>query len=390
MESSDARQANKAAILRLIVGKQEITRPEIVEATRLSKATVSRLVRELISEGMLTEGPLITPVGAGRPTQVLRFCGGAGRVCGVDIGVSNSRFILTDYHAALIRAWTEPTSRLASAEALADWVADRVLAASHDGQSPVVTAIGLPGAVVPEDGRVLHAPNMPQIEGPGFSERLAERLSGGVRLENDANIALIGEITVGAGAGTEDVVMFTVGAGLGAGVLLDGDLLTGRHGLVGEFGSVPLGDGRLLEEMLSAPGIVTLGRELQTGDEDPARILRGKSSQHSAVRERVTYAVQVACSMAWAAYEPDLIVLGGRVAPSLAPLLPEVQTRLDRALTLAPRVCVSTLSDYAGALGAIAIALETAYRLLGAAEGGIFDPRLRDELSRLAAQVQKG
>jgi predicted NBD/HSP70 family sugar kinase len=389
VENSDARRTNKAAVVRLIVASGETTRQQIVEATKLSKATVSRLIRELIEEGLVIEGPIVSTAGAGRSTQVLRFSGGAGRVCGIDLGASNSRFIITDFRAALTAAWTEPTPKVRDAEQLADWIAHRVRAAHDDGRSPVVTAIGLPGAVVPEEGRVLQAPNMPKVEGVAFSKRLARQLDGGVRLDNDANLALIGELTVGAATDTRNAVMFTVGVGLGAGVVVDGSPATGRHGLVGEFGSVPVSADELLEDVLSGSGILRLAQLHGIVTADPYHVLAGPGSAREQVRRRVVDAMHMACAMAWAAYEPDTIIFGGRVAPSLAPDISEVQRRLDAGLTCPPKIVLGELGDYAGALGAVAIALESAYRLLGAAEGGVFDPRLHQELAELAHAVRE-
>ncbi len=389
MENSDARRLNRAAILRMIVADHQITRQQIALATALSKATVSRLVRELISEGLLAEGPIVASPDGGRWTQILEFRGNAGRVCGVDMGGSNTRFVLADLRARLVRAWTEPTPRSKSAVQLADWIAGRILEVDVIGDAPVITACGVPGAVVPTEGRILNAPNLPQVEGVVFSSRLARRLPGDVRLENDTNIALSGEMCAGAGVGTKDAVMFTIGTGLGAGVFIDGALLTGRHGLAGEFGLVPVAEGRTLESTLSAPGVVELARALRVVGGDAKTVLMGRSRKHDDLRQYVADALYLACTIVRAAYEPDRIILGGAVAPSLIQLLPGVNERLERQLAMPPSIVMSALGDYAGAVGAVAIALESAYQLLGATAGGIFDPLLRDDLADLVARVRE-
>lgn len=390
MENTETRRNNRAAILRLAFGRGQITRQELIDDTGLSKATVSRLVRDLVEESVLTEGPAISGAGGGRSTQVLEFRGDTGYTCGVDVGGSNTRFIVTDYRARLIKVWIEPTPREDKADALADWLTDQILSATPQQRIPVTT-VGVPGAVSPQGGTISDAPNLPQIEDSAFSERLSARFDGNLRLENDSNAALLGELSAGAANGAQTAVMFTVGTGLGAGVFLDGELFTGAHGLVGEFGAIPLSpDGTTLEQVLSASGIVAAARLVRLRGTTPKSLLNGQTAPHDALRRRIASALYTAMVTVSVAYEPDIVVLGGGIAPSLMQLLPGVHSRLCDTVPAPPTLAASALGDFSGAIGALALSLESAYRLLGAAHGSIFDSSLRTDLTHLATEIHKG
>ena len=102
---------------------------------------------------------------------------------------------------------------------------------------PTAVGIGTPGVVEPGTGRVLLAPNLTGFEQPVEVGRLLqERLGCDVAVGNDVNVAALGEAWAGAGAGHDDLLAVWLGTGLGAGLVLDGRLRVGPHGLAGELG----------------------------------------------------------------------------------------------------------------------------------------------------------
>ncbi len=235
-------RVNAGLVLRALVTAGATSRQQIVRETTLGKATVSRVVRDLIDSGLVVEGSLVKGPDGGRATRTLEFRGGQELVCGVDMGGTNTRLVVVDQRAGLVAAWRQPTAHLAGGPNIADWLVD----ALHAGCPDVVrhglaaTVVGVPGAVVPGSGEIAQAPNLTEVEGTGFARRLGELLPGHVAVRNDSNLALVGEMGAGAAAGFHDVAMITVGTGVGTGVAVGGELLTGARGLIGEFGSLPI------------------------------------------------------------------------------------------------------------------------------------------------------
>ena len=197
--------------------------------------------------------------------------------------------------------------------------------------------------------------------------------------------------------------MITIGTGVGAGVAVDGRLLTGAGGFIGEIGMLPVElDGTCLEDVVSGGAITAAARARGLRDDSPAAVLAlpsddgptgvgGTAGDPAAnLRTRVLAALFTACVAVTVAYEPEVVVFGGGVSASLGPALSGLRDRLHALLGPGPDLVVSTLGDPAGALGAVATGLEAAYQQLGAAAGGIYDERLRRDLTELARRVAEG
>lgn len=386
MESADAHRVNEALVLRALVACDANSRQQIVRETGLSKATVSRLVRDLIEAELVVEGPRVSGPDGGRATQTLEFQGASELVCGVDMGGMNTRFIVVDQRARLVGAWSVPTPHLSTAADLADWMAAQLGAQCPDiarlGLS--ATVVGVPGVVHPATGDIQQAPNLRAIEGAGFAHRLGEVLPGQLSVHNDSNTALVGELCAGVARGSRDVVMVTIGIGVGAGVALEGRLVTGARGLVGEFGMLPVElDGTVVEDVISGGALASLqgGEGAFSWSAGPA-----DDPDQTALRGRILGGLFTVCMAAAVAYEPEMIVFGGRVSASLGAGLERVQERLNGRLESAPQLTTSRLGDAAGALGAVAMGLQAAHRLLGADAGTSYGATGR-ALGALAVRV---
>ena len=372
VETSAARLANRSAVLaRLLSGAAVATRAALVEATGLSPATVSRVTDGLIGEGLIAEGPAVTSGQRGRNAVSLHVTGAMGSVCGVDIGGQNCRMVLSDLFGVQLACCQVPTPVELGAADLADWLAGRVTAlAAEAGPSLAAVALGLPGTVTQDGLQVSGAPNVPQIEGTVFARRVARALRVPVSLDNDANLALLGELRFGAGRGLSTVVMLTIGAGVGGGVALDGRLLRGRRGMVGEFGYLPAGpSGELAEELLSGPGLIRRARAMGIVVAGAAEIFAARGPDRlDPLREQFDRALLLTLAAASAAYEPEAIIIGGGLSPVIATRLRDTGRRLQELLPAVPELRLAELGDLSGALGAVTAACQSAYAQLGMTE----------------------
>lgn len=391
MDGEDAQPANAGLVLRAVVAAGATTRQQIGETTGLSKATVSRAVRRLVDTGVVTEGAQVRGPDGGRATQTLEFRGGDELVCGVDMGGTNTRLVVVDQRARPVAAWRVLTAHLDSDTQTADWLVAELMAGCPKIAKCglMSTVVGVPGVVVPTCDEVQQVPNLTAISGTGFARRLGERLPGHVALKNDANLALVGEMCAGAAAGLQDVAMVMVGTGVGAGVALRGELLTGARGLVGEFGSLPLDtDGTVVEDALSGAGLAAARSSLGAPQGPlPLSVRPDGDRDRAAVRARVVGAVHTLCMAIAVAYDLDMIVFGGHGSADLGEAFSQVRDRLATGLPAAPELVLSELGDGGGALGAVAMALEIAQQRIGAGIGLKYAAALGGELRATAPVV---
>lgn len=186
--------------------------------------------------------------------------------------------------------------------------------------------LGVPSPIT--DNRIHSTPNLPENwGGPAITNALSE-LGVSYRLENDANLATLGEFHFGAGKGSSSLVCLTLGTGIGSGIIIDGSLHRGHSGAAGEIGHLtlnrggrPCGCGKrgCFEQYGSASGLVTTYEQL-TGDElsaeDIARRYRSDDSAKKALDATGTHlgrGLALVCNVV----NPDCFVLAGGLSNSL-------------------------------------------------------------------------
>lgn len=366
----DTRELNRVAVITELLKSRPISRTQIAAATSISAATVSRAVDLLISDGLVREVSTVVSESRGRRAILLDLVAERSYVVGIELGASNTRFVIADLVGTRVVEREVATASSLAADKLAEWLASEVhLAAS--GRWPLIrfACIGLPGSVSQEDRTTTNAPNLPQVEDRRFLEALDREFGLSVDIDNDSNYALLGEMHFGAAAMHSTAAMLTLGTGLGAGLAIDGTILHGRRGLVGEFGHLPVGPlGTRLEHLVTGPGIlrraaeagVTLARPADLFIENPPPTIEALRGQFDQALHIVLTAITVSC-------EPEIIVLGGGIAKSLATSLSRYEDALRQNLHSSPRLVLSRLGDMSGATGASVAGLHRSYQALGVA-----------------------
>jgi predicted NBD/HSP70 family sugar kinase len=231
------RRHNLALVLREVATGEPVSRAGVAARTGLTRGTVSSLVEQLIEHGLLTE-LAATRGGTGRPANPLQLNRSGPAGLGLEIGIDAVGACVVDLTGA-VRATRciasahrdrPPAAGLTRAARLAaEVIAEAELPISG-------AAVALPGVVGP-DGRLQHAPNLPRwIDVPVDAE--LSRLLGGiaVRSGNEADLAALAELWFGAGAA--DFLFVSGGIGVGAGIVLGGELFRGAGGRAGELGHV--------------------------------------------------------------------------------------------------------------------------------------------------------
>lgn len=367
----DVRQINRGMVLAELLRTRPTTRRDIAVSSGISPTTVTRTVDELIAEGIVREGGEVVSAARGRRPVLIDFVAEGGYVAGVDLGASTVRVAVADLVGAVQRTGEYRTPSGCSADELIDWLCARTeeCAAELWPATRIVT-VGLPGAVALDNRTVTNAPNLPQIETDGFLDSVRRRIGVPVLADNDANLALLGELHFGAAREADTAAMLTLGAGLGAGIAVNGEILRGPTGLVGEFGQLPAGPlGARLEHMVTGPGILRRAAEAGVALDSPAELFASPSRPGvGELRAHFDAALLIVLTALTVACEPERIVLGGGIAKSLGPALGKYRVQLEQTLRVAPALVPSGLGDFSGAMGGVVLSLREVYRAMGVPE----------------------
>ncbi|MFF9016865.1 ROK family protein [Streptomyces sp. NPDC014870] len=363
------RSGNERLLLGLLRSAGPASRAQLARTTGLSKPTVSSALASLEQAGLVRQAGVHTPE-RGRTAVLYAPDPTAGYALGIDIGRAWLRVALADLDGTVV-ARTEVRNQARSSGPMADLAvatARQLVASSGVAAATIVQAVvGTPGVYDEELRRVRFAGNLPGWGRPGLFDRMREGLGLPLAVHNDANLAALGEYTVGVGAGSRLFVYLMIGTGLGMGVVSEGRLFTGAHGGAGEIGFLPWpgrqGPGTL-EGLVSGDAVVAAARERgMTGDLSAKDVFdAARSGDRAAVEavelegERLAHTVAAVSAV----LDPDLVVLGGGVGHSADLLLRTVRTTLRAITPIRPRVAASTLGEDAVLHGALAIALDTA------------------------------
>lgn len=359
---------NRSAVITELLRSRPISRTQIAQSTGISAATVSRVVDQLIDEGLVREVAAVVSESPGRRPVLLDLVADTTFVVGVDVGAANTRYVIADLVGTIVLSEEVPTPAELSAKGLAEWVVSEVERAAGE-RWPLVryACVGLPGAVNQEQGAVSNASNLVQVEDTRFLDALQTAFGIPLEIDNDVNYALLGEQRFGIAQTHSAAAMLNLGAGLGAALAVDGVILHGRRGLIGEFGHLPVGPlGTRVEHMLTGPGIVRRAAEMGIRLDSPDQLFAADSPAGLApLRAQFDQALLIVLTALTVSCDPEMIVLGGGISKSLTSSLSRYEDALRQNLDSSPRLVLPELGDMAGAVGSAVSGLQRVYPELG-------------------------
>ncbi|WP_250305676.1 ROK family transcriptional regulator [Streptomyces sp. A 4/2] len=234
-------RANLERVVRAVRMAGSLTQAEIARSTGLSAATVSNIVRELKDGGTVE----VTPTSAGgRRARSVSLSGSAGIVIGVDFGHTHLRVAVGNLAHQVLAEESEPLDvDASSAEGFgrAEELVNRLITATGIGADKVVgVGLGVPGPIDVESGTLGSTSILPGWSGINPSDEFAARLGVPVYVDNDANLGALGELVWGSGRGVRDLAYIKVASGVGAGLVIDGQIYRGPGGTAGEIGHITL------------------------------------------------------------------------------------------------------------------------------------------------------
>lgn len=394
------RRMNGLSVLNALREHGPLTTSAVMDHTGLSRASVHALCSELIERGWAREldaTPASTSTGLGRPSRTYDFAADAGYVLGVDLGVGTVTVLLADLRGDVVRTGARSTDdHLRPVEDLVHdghAVIAQVLADSGVEVDRVLDiALGVPGPV--DDAGLVAAPNavVPGLQEADLAAAFGAGRAWRVHIENDANLAVLGEHARGVAVGAGHVAMILAGERLGSGILESGHLVRGDRGEAGELDFLALvagvgdtkGAGRVAREL----GAEAVAAYLLEHGAEPAAPADGRPGSRIAAlsgsdpeRVRAQHVLEAAREGDPAAAEivetvvdrlartaaviatllaPEIVVLGGAIASVGEELMEPLRRRLGELTKTPHRIEASALGDKAVASGAVHLALEKA------------------------------
>jgi predicted NBD/HSP70 family sugar kinase len=368
---------NRLRVLEVVRERGSVSRAEIAGETGLARSTVSTLIGELQQAGLVVEQSEGRPgaAQAGRPPVLLSLDPSAGAVLGVQFDHSYVRVAVADLSLTLLaeaRRELDVDHDAASGLDAAATLAEDVLArAGLDRDRLLGAGVGVAGPIDRAAGAVGSSTILPAWVGVDVAARLGERLDVPVHVDNDANLGALAESVLGAGRGVQEMAYVMLSSGIGAGLILGGQLYRGAGGTAGEIGHVlvdesgPMcrcgnrgcletfvGAGALVELLRRSHGSdITVDRMIELahdGDPGPQRVLADAG-------RTVGEATAVLCNQ----FNPARIVVGGVLASAgellLEPLRQAVRRHAIPAATDDVEIVAGELGDRAELLGALAL-----------------------------------
>jgi predicted NBD/HSP70 family sugar kinase len=325
-------------------------RAQVVRETRLSRATVSKLVGELQSGGMVAQTASPSDGRAGRPQTLLAIQPSLASVGGIDFGHGSVRVALADLAGAIVAQTRHELDVDNDPDRAIELAAGELRRLAR--RAPPLLGVGaaISAPVDRDTGVPVAAGILPGWSAVSLRAELEQRLRVTVHVGNDANLGALAEVRAGAGRGALNVVYLMLSTGIGAGLVSDGQLLTGHSGMAGELGHV-----------IVDPG----GRPCRCGHRGCLETVAGARAVHAdpdpGAHRHAGRAVGRVAGAVCNLVNPELVIVGGELIVAGEALVEGVragirETAID-AVWRDVSVVAAQLGDQAELLGAVGLAL---------------------------------
>lgn len=368
------RQLNEQRIIEALTALGSATQVEISKHTGLSAATVSNIVKQMSTRGIVVTNPTTR---SGRRALSVRLDTKGAVAAGIDFGRRHVRVALASYNRTLIgdRSIDLPTGHtVAQGLDLAKDLLSRLLA-EHDlgGDAVLGVGVGLPGPVDRRTGTIVPGRNLPEWEGIPLVAEMQRRLEHPVYMDNDANFGALAQVTWGEHVTVENLIFVKIGSGIGCGLIVNGSPFYGHIGVTGEIGhttidphgaSCPCGNRGCLETIASTSTMIdrlSHGQPTRLTTEEIISNAGGGDTATLRVIEDAGVAVGRALADVANLLNPETIVIGGPLTGLGETLLTPIRRGLVRnALPVigeTTTIVMSPLGELAEVLGAAAMVL---------------------------------
>ena len=251
---SISRQLSTYAVMTTILHKGPISRAGISRETGLSKQTSSEIVGALDREGWIEETGY-SKGKVGRTAVLYQIVHDSAYIIGIDLGGTKVAAAIADMTCSLVIEGTQATDKEGGQQVvkqIGEMCRQLAEEAEIAWEKIRLGVIGMPGVVNPHTGYVDFAPNLPGFDTLVVKDALSQNLGFDLIIENDANLAVIGEHWQGAGQELDTLAFIALGTGIGQGLMIDGTVVRGARGGAGEIGYLPVGGDPFSHEAITA------------------------------------------------------------------------------------------------------------------------------------------
>ncbi len=370
-DQSYIKELNKSIALQLLRSTPTISRTQIAKISGLNKATISSIVDELLEQNLVFEVGR-GPSSMGRRPVLLQFNAEAGYAIGLEIAVHSLRAVVTNLAGKVLNTVHRPLNDHDVTSILHEIKKIVTEISAHIAPSPLGllgVGVGVPGLVNFSRGIVLNAPNLSWRDVP-LQNQLEEILSLPVWIDNEANAGALGEKRFGIGENASNMIYISAATGVGAGIIMQGDLVRGEDGLSGEFGHMTIesqgplcscGNRGCLEIFSSERTLLHEFRQVHEGAtfDDILQALDNGDLYALRCIQKVGHYLGIGIANMINAINPSIVVIGNRLAQAGTYLLDAVNESLSTRCFIKPysgvTVQLSTLGIDACAMGAASI-----------------------------------
>jgi predicted NBD/HSP70 family sugar kinase len=395
------KEANQARLIDALRFTGSMTQAELSRFTGLAPSTVSNIVRELTVSGLLRVSPTVSH---GRTAQAVRLARGAGLLVAADFGHRHLSVAVADLGYEILaerRVELDWDHRVRDGLDRVDTITDELLDELGLGRELVVgVGMGLPAPIDARTGEVGAPSQLPGWVGVDAAALATERLGVPVRADNDANLGALAEDRWGAGRGAENVAYLKLSDGVGAGLVIRGELYQGAIGTAGEIGHATInefgalcrcGNRGCLETLAGAPALLRQLAPMHGDSLSVARMVELAQNGDMPCRrvlEDAGHHVGVAVANLCNIFNPDRIVVGGELARAggllVGPMERAIKRRGIPSAAQAVEVVMAELGSRSQLLGALVIASAGASAAVLAAASGAGDRPVTPQPSHCA------
>lgn len=386
-----ARHLTRFRILEAVRAHGPISRADLAKRVHLSPPTVSAAVEGLAGRmGLVRElGPGLSR--GGRRPILLEFNAEYGYLAGVDLGSRTLRIGVSDLQGRILARRHERTragSRDATLAQIVAGVRQTFADAALEAGKLFAIGVGAPGMTDVDSGRVISAVNLEGFVDVPLRQILEDEFRVPAAVDNDANMAALGERWAGCARGRSDFVFMAWGAGVGAGLIVGGRLHRGSRWFAGEISHMNLdfrewardfGEQGYLESRVGASALPSWVRAQHGGlPADPAALFAaasGGDARANAVVEEIAVYLGAAVANIAAVLDPSLVVFGGGLSCAGEHLMRRIGDVAARIVPNVPEIRLTALGDEAQLYGSLFSASKLAearlYEMLAMKQGGM-------------------
>ena len=374
--SSTIRDINRQIILNHIREKSPISRAEIARFTALQRSTVSLIVEELKSIGLIEE--VEGESSGGRPPQLLSLRTAHAAAIGIDLGKRRTIVATSDLAGQVLEQEEFATDKDFE-KTIVRIISSVKYFINKNGGSIEGIGVSIPALVEPDSGRVLVFPHLKWRE-PAIAERLKIATGLPVKIDNDANAAALAELWFGRPeiSAVRDFILVFIHEGIGTGIVFDGQIYRGKGGIAGEFGHMTIGSDAPIacaagkyncwEAFASERAAVARYAKLYEGNNGAGKIsftelinlaLDGDEKAQTVLKQTAHY-VGVGIANLFQGLSPEVAIITGTIVKAWSMIAKDIMAGAESAVCQdypVIKIIPSTLGSYPTLMGAFSLIL---------------------------------